>query len=116
VNIDGIAINGSQLPNGRVQRGTPTFARPRINLDGTATPVRRDWRPVHVRDLAVGDVVPGIGVLTAVAEHIAVPPADGVRSPAEIAEDTIWTVTLHGGDGNTEVYDGSDSVYAFTAA
>ncbi len=112
MSIEGIALNGAQLGNGRVQRASPTFARPRINLDAAGLPVRRDWRPVPARDLTVGDTVPGLGVVTGVHEYVAVP-ASG--TPTQIAQETEWTVTVYGGDGNTEVYDGSDSVYAFTA-
>lgn len=113
--IEGVALNGSHIPNGRVVRTVPTFARPRIDLDASGNPVRRQWRPIAVRRVQPGDNIPGIGQITDVTETIDVPPA-GTLTAAEVIDATVWTVTVLGPDGTPHVYHGGDEVYAFTAA
>lgn len=116
MSIEGVALDGSNIPNGRVQRATPRFSRPSIDLDAAGTRVRRDWRAVPVANIVVGDNVPGLGVITdarSVLHHSE--PDECLECGHETPAPPEWTVTLTGGDGNTRTYRGCDAVYAFTA-
>jgi hypothetical protein len=114
----GLPAGPVRMPNAKVTRAIPKpFQRPRIEIGGAGHPLdRREWREIAVRDLHTGDIVPGIGLIQTVKEHVEAPPA-GTGLPAHtLTEQVRWTVTVRGGEDNTCVYHGADRVLAFTAA
>ncbi len=91
-------------PPGRIRRTKPApFRRPSITIGG-ATQLRQ-WRTVAVRDLTAGDILPGVGRIDRIDETVV---TGGDHAIA-------WTITVHGGAGNSARYHGTDEVWAFTA-
>ncbi len=98
-----MTIEGLFMPNlpahPRVQRKMPSpFQRPSIAVG--EPDVRREWRDIPAAELAVGDTVPGVGIIRTVTHQD--------RSP--------FTVTVNGGDGNHRAFAHTDRVFAFTRA
>ena len=106
------------LPGGRVQRAIPApFTRPSIDLTPGAASPRRDWRTVPVTRIAVGDVVPGVGLVTAITEEIHVPDHTAHPSRQEFLAAVRWDIVLHNNAvGGQRTVPGHETVWAFTAA
>lgn len=106
------------LPNGSVRRKIPApFTRPSITVGGGASPQeRRDWKVVPARDIQTGDIIPGVGRVSDVHEDLQAPEFNSGRSWREVADAVSWTVTITGGLDNIRVYQGGETVWAFTAA
>jgi hypothetical protein len=108
-------VSVPNLPNGRVVRKVPApFQRPSINIGGTPQ-VRREWRNVPAHALKAGDTIPGVGTLYRVQETLTTPPAGSDRTPDTIADQITWTVTVEGGLRHTRIYQGSETVWAFSS-
>lgn len=108
-------IHGIQLPAkppAQIRQGMPQpFQRPSIDLGG-GSEIKREWRTLAVTEIAEGDIIPGIGVVTYVEEYIKLPETT-LSSRSD--QRTAWTVTIRGGEGNERVYQGHETVLAFTA-
>lgn len=104
------------LPNATVRKKMPApFSRPSITIGAAAAADRREWRVIPVGQVREGDIVPGIGRVSEVIEHIDTPAAGSGQTPQEIAAQVAWTVVVVGGLDNTRVYPGDATVWAFTA-
>lgn len=106
------------LPSARTRskfRPKP-FARKSITINASIPPAeRREWTTVAVTDIKVGDIVPGVGRVFEVKESIHTPRAHSGLTAAEIADQISWTVTIKGGVSNERIYQGNDTVWAFTS-
>ncbi len=86
-----------------IRRKIPApFQRPSITIGGPAGP-KRHWRHNLACNISPGDTVPGIGIVTDVVETV---------DPDTHA----WTVVITGGDDNTKIYAGTDTVWVFCVA
>ncbi len=84
----------------KVRRTIPApFQRPSITIGGT-TGLKREWRHRLACDLVSGDTVPGVGIVDSVVEDVDF-------------EGRVWTITVTGGEANTKVFKGTDTVWVF---
>jgi len=112
--IERTPVPGAKAPQVRHKKPAP-FSRPRIDLDGGKA-AKREWRTIPACHLQVGDIVPGIGRIFSVDEAADIPGLDEVLRGEFPISQSSWTVTVHGGDKNARVYNGSDLVWAFTTS
>jgi hypothetical protein len=95
-------INIPKVPDVRVGKKMPKpFARPSITI-GAGTRERREWVTCKIIDIRPGDILPGVGLVSTVSEKLD-------------TEAKSWTVTVTGGLDQTRVYQGNETVWAFTA-
>lgn len=103
-----------QTPQVRKKLPAP-HARPSITIGGGGA-VRRIWRWVAAHRIQVGDVIPDLGRVSEVTVNSYVPPLGSGLTPAQIASQVRWTVTITAGEGNTRTYHAAAEVWCFASA
>lgn len=85
-----------------IRRKMPApFSRPRLVIGAPDGP-KRDWRHIPACDLAIGDIVPGIGRLYKVDETTYLP-------------EGRWVIFVEGGLDNRRTFSGEELVFAYAA-
>ncbi len=110
--IEGITMGlPPAMPKVRAGFQPTPFQRPSIDLDRS---VRREWRRIDADEISEGDILPGIGRVTAVTTSFVMPGRDVTLPRTSSGRSTPLPVTVYGGENNVAVYDANDLVLVFT--
>lgn len=97
-------------PPARIQKAIPKpYQRPSINAGHPVE--KRAWRNTLACDLAIGDIVPGVGRVHLIVEGV--PHYTRLHGLTDAVRTSEWTITVTGGVDNVRSFKGEELVLAF---